>query len=437
MTRLDDNLAYLGRSAGSSRFRPRLAIAVAAVVVAACGSPSTPPSATTALGTNAPQSVVASSPIPASPSVSASLSVSDTPSMTLSAPSLALFGAYPAARIKPKTATALQRVLEAALDDGAPDAIAALVTPDGTWSGAAGIGGMDGRKATPTDEFYIASLSKVFTSALVMRLAEQKKIDLDAPLSDYLGDLQVDTNEATVRQALGMMSGLPDYPSDAADAIAADPGHSWTPQELISRFFVPPTDPAGSAYIYGNPGYLLLAIAVEGATGMTYAKALRQQVLDPLGAKRILEQGAGVVTPKPWALPTLDHTGGFKAADYGKGGVISCISSVSFSVGGGALAGDAPSVAAWMWRLLAGEIVDLSSLEEMVPAAGAEHGLGLERLTGFDQPSVFGQTGAKTGYGSILAVFPEQRAVIVLFVNDPDFIVEPTVGALLDTAVQR
>ena len=76
---------------------------------------------------------------------------------------------------------ALQRVLDATVKAGAPDAIAAVITPGGTWAGAAGIGGPDGRKATASDEFAIASVTKMFTAALILRLAEQGRIDLDAP----------------------------------------------------------------------------------------------------------------------------------------------------------------------------------------------------------------------------------------------------------------
>ena len=407
-----------------------IAVAVAVVIAAACGAPATTSLTTVAPATAGPQGA------PSTPSSTPAQASSPSASPT-AAPSFALLGKYPAGPLSGTRAAALQRVLEDAVASGAPDAIAAVVTPDGTWSGAAGIGGPDGRKATPTDEFYIASLTKMFTSALVMRLVEDRKMDLDAPLAEYLGDLKVDTNKATVRQALGMLSGLPDYPSNAADAIAMDPGHRWTTEELIDRFFIPPTKSAGSTYIYGNPGYLLLAIAAEHVTGMSYAKALRKLVLDPVGATRLLDQGAGVVTPKPWAIPTVDHMGSFETTDFGKGGVISCISSVSFSVGGGSMAGDAPSVAAWTWHLFAGDVVGKASLELMLPAAEDMHGLGVERLTDLGASPVVGQTGAKTGYGSILAFFPDARVLVVLFVNDPDFIVEPTVRSLFDAAIQK
>ena len=315
---------------------------------------------------------------------------------------------------------------------GAPDAIAAVITEDGTWTGAAGVDGPDGRKASANDEFAIASVSKMFTAALILRLAEQNKIDLDAPLSSYLGDLKVDTNGATVRQALGMLGGFAEDAPDAVDRIHQDVAHRWTAAELV-REFGSPVAAAGTSYLYSNPGYALLALAAEHVTGKPFAAALRTDILDPIGADRIVEQGAGTTTPKPWALPIADHMGSYKPSELGAGGALPCASSATYSMGGASMASDAPSLAAWAWRLFAGDVVGEQSLTLMSTIGDGGYGLGMERLSGLDAAAL-GHTGGKTGYGSIVAFFPEQRSVVVVFVNDPDFVVEPTVSALLSAA---
>ena len=133
---------------------------------------------------------------------------------------------------------------------GAPDAIAAVITEDGSWAGAAGIAGEKGRKATSEDEFAIASITKTFTAALVMRLAEQGRMDLDEPLASYMGDLKVDTNGATVRQALEMRAGLADFPQPAAaEHIRSDAAHVWTAEEMVAEFGAP-VAAAGKSYLY-------------------------------------------------------------------------------------------------------------------------------------------------------------------------------------------
>lgn len=396
------------------------ALGVVVVLVAgACGSAVAP------RGSGAASVPAASRPPTAAPSVG------PTPSPTGGA--VALLGPLPDKTLDAAAASELQLVLDRAVSHGAPDAIAAVITPKGTWTGAAGIGGPDGRAATTDDAFYLASLTQVFTATLVMRLAEQGRIDLDAPISTYLDDIAVDTNGATVRQALGMRSGLPDFGEDATAAIRADAGRTWTPAEILA-YVKPPTDTAGSTYIHAGPNYTLLALAAEHVTGTSFAAALRAEVLDPVGAAGTLQQGAGVPTPKPWALPTQANLGPFSRDEYGLGDVISCISSVSFSFGYGSMAGAAPSVAAWAWHLFAGDVVSESSLREMLPALPDRHGFGLHQMADLGSRLALGITGQKTGYGSILAVVPAEDAVVVLFVNNPDFIVEPFVIQLIEAS---
>jgi D-alanyl-D-alanine carboxypeptidase len=286
--------------------------------------------------------------------------------------------------------------------------------------------------ATPDDEFAIASITKTFTAALIMRLAEQGRIDLDALLASYLGDLEVDANGATVRQALEMRAGLADNGPEVADQIVADPARVWTWDEIAARY-KPPVAPPGD-YQDSSPGYELLAYAAERVTGMSYGSALRAEVLDPVQADRILDQAVGVVTPQPWALPIGEHLGRFTPEDMGAGGALSCMSSATRGTGAGSVASDAPSLAAWIWHLFAGDIVSPASLDTMLGGVDRRFAFGLEPAP-YSEPGSVAASGNKTGYGSQFVYFPASRAVIVIFVNDPDFVVEPTVNLLLSTAV--
>jgi D-alanyl-D-alanine carboxypeptidase len=343
------------------------------------------------------------------------------------------FGSLPTTTLNVATAAALQAVIDKATAASAPDMIAAVIAPEGTWAGASGVGGPDGRAATVEDEFAIASVTKTFTATLIMRLVEQGKIDLDAPLASYLGDLDVDANGATVRQTLGMRSGQAADGDDAAALIHADPGHAWTAAELVSHF-PPPAAAAGETYIYSNYGYMLLAFAVEHVTGTTFANAMRTEVLDPVGATRVVPQGTDVPTPKPWALPIEAHFGGYKASDFGLGGAISCISSATFSIGGSSMASDAPSLAAWAWRLFAGDVIDPATLQLMLPTRTDRNGLGIEQMTDLGGLTAFGHGGSKSGYGSLLLVLPAEQVVVVIFVNDPDYASEPAARQLIAAA---
>jgi D-alanyl-D-alanine carboxypeptidase len=396
------------------------ALGVVVVLVAgACGSTVAPPGSTDE-----------------QPSASSQGSIVPTPSTATPEPTVEAFellGRLPDEKLSANTAKALQAVLDSAVTQGAPDAIAAVITLKGTWTGAAGIGGPDGRMATANDEFAIASITKLFTATLVLRLAEQGKIDLDAPLGPYLGDLKVDANGATVRQALGMMAGLADDEQPAAsDAIHVDASHVWTPEELVARY-LPPEAAPGTRFIYSSPGYSLLGFAAENATGMAFAAAMRAEVLDPVGATRILAQGPDAATPRPWALPIDSNLGTWRPEDMGVGGAISCISSATYGPGAGSMASDAPSLAAWGWHLFAGDVINMESLAAMVPTGGS-HGFALDRLTDVGDVLAYGIHGSKTGYGSSLVVFPIERVIVAVFVNDPAFIVEHTIVQLIEAS---
>jgi D-alanyl-D-alanine carboxypeptidase len=90
---------------------------------------------------------------------------------------------------------------------------AAVVTEDGIWQGAAGQDGA-GVDLVPESAMAIASITKTFVAAEVMQLVGQGRVDLDAPVTDYVS-VPFDTKGATVRQVLGMRSGFPLDPFDA------------------------------------------------------------------------------------------------------------------------------------------------------------------------------------------------------------------------------
>ncbi len=392
------------------------------------------------LGGGCAASSVTLVPGPSSPPVAASPAPTNFPTERPQSPSmkptaelpLVPLGEIPTAHLDPARAAELQAALDLAVRRGAPDAIAAVITEEGVWAGAAGIGGPGGRKATPEDEFAIASLTKTFTAALILRLVEQGKMDLDAPLASYLGDLKVDANGATLDQTLAMRAGLADHGPEVADRIVADPARVWTKADRVAGYKPPVASPG--TYAYSSPSYELLAVAAEHVTGMTFGSALRSEILDPVGADRILDQEAGGITPQPWALPIDAQLGRYDASDMGAGNALSCISSATSGTGAGSMASDAPSLAAWLWHLFAGDILGEASLHLMLAGPHRAWAYGLDSAP-YAEAGAVANSGNKTGYGAQWVYFPRSRAIVVIFVNDPDFIVEPTVNRILAVAL--
>ena len=349
-------------------------------------------------------------------------------------PLISGFGKLPAGPLDSTRAAALQAVIDDAVARGMPDVLAAVVTPEGTWSGAAGVGGPDGQPVTADAEFAIASITKTFMATLIMKLVEQGKMDLDAPLASYLGDIQADTNGATIRQALAMRAGLADTPDAVYDRIKADPTHVWTAAEIISTFD-PPIAPAGTMFQHSNPTWKLLGMAAEHVTGMTLASAMRTLVLAPGGTDRILLQGPEAMTPQPWAIPTSGHTADLDPAILGQGDALPFLSDATFSAGASGMASDAPSLASWAWHLFAGDIVNATSLGVMSDTRGGD-GMGLYPIPDYYGYTVYGYDGAKRGYGSKLIASIDHPAVVVVLVNDQDLDPSNVAGQLLDAATK-
>ena len=403
----------------------RIAAACIAVILVAACTPalSVPPGSRTPVASS-PSGSARPSALVARPSVATSPTA--LPSSSKAVP--ALLGPLPVKARDKTSAASLQNVLDGVVAGGAPDVIAAVITKDGAWTGAAGIDGPSGRVATVQDEFALASISKTFIASLVMRLAEQGKIDLDAPLASYLGKLHVDANEATVREALGMRAGLAETSPSISDQCASNPTRVWTTGEIVASFD-PPIAKPGTRVIYSNPTFKLLRLAAEHAAGMPFEVLVREMLLAPAKADRIVVQGPGRTTPKPWALPLADHTQGDPIAVFGTGGVLPCLADATFSIGN-VMASDARSLAAWGWHLFAGDIVGPASLQQMMEGDG----LGLERSYSVGGAIAYGHGGTKPGYGSVLVVLPDVQAVAVVFINDADADVSKVAVRLLKSA---
>jgi len=137
-------------------------------------------------------------------------------------------------------------------------------------------------------------------------------------------------------------------------------------------------------------------------------------------------------TPKPWALPITSDA--LDVAQYGTGGALPSVSDATFSLGAAGMAGDARSLASWAWQLFAGKVVTKDSLAIMANVDAEGHGLGLDKFADFGSVAAYGYTGSKSGYESLLVVFPERQEVVVVGVTQSDADVTKIAADLLDAS---
>jgi CubicO group peptidase (beta-lactamase class C family) len=135
-------------------------------------------------------------------------------------------------------------------------------------------------------KYRIGSVTKQFTSMIVMQLVQENKIKLDGTLSDYLPYYRKDTgSKVTIHQLLTHTSGIPSY-TDSREFrnTMRDPVKS--PKDFVLKYCSGDLlwEP-GSKWAYNNSGYFILGAILEQVTGKPYEVLVRQRIFDPLGMK--------------------------------------------------------------------------------------------------------------------------------------------------------
>jgi len=175
----------------------------------------------------------------------------------------------------------LNRLLETYRAEGAVGASLAFARGDGeVVAVTAGVSDKPlNLPVTPDQLFKIGSCTKTFVAAALMKLAEDGKVDLGAPISAWFPDLPR-SGEVSVRQLINHRGGLPEFEYD----IPMDPSRTWTPAQLVELAFNVggQTAPGGPA-VYNNTGYVLAGMLIEAASGLSLGAYLREKVLGPLG----------------------------------------------------------------------------------------------------------------------------------------------------------
>jgi hypothetical protein len=128
----------------------------------------------------------------------------------------------------------------------------------------------------------LASVSKQFTAMLIVQLAAENKLKLDAPITSYLPDYpKVTGDKITIHHLLTHTSGIPNFTSfpNYRD-IMRDPHRTM---EIVNLFAGLPLEfTSGEKFSYSNSGYVLLGVIIEKLTGKTYEQVLQDQILSPL-----------------------------------------------------------------------------------------------------------------------------------------------------------
>lgn len=310
--------------------------------------------------------------------------------------------------------TAIDSVARAVLaSTGAPSASVAVVRGGAiVYEQAYGDARIDPRTAAaPGMRYAIGSVSKQFTAAAVLLLAEEGKLALDDKVAKWFPRL-TRANDITIRNLLSMTSGYQDYWPQ--DFVFPDMQRPATADAIMQRWAGKALDfEPGSKWQYSNTNYVIAAAIVERVSGVPFMEFLRTRIFAPLKMTSVVDYDTGPLAASDAGMYLRNALGPLRTSPKEAKGWL---------FGAGQLAMTAHDLALWNLSLINRSLLKPPSYElmqrDMLLTAGTATGYGLGVNVGMPGGRRrIAHGGAVSGYTTSNEVFPEERAAITVFTN--------------------
>ncbi len=293
---------------------------------------------------------------------------------------------------------------------GAAPGAAVLVLRDGVavFRRAYGLADLEQQvPATPATNYRLASMTKPFTAAAVLLLAQHGRLAIADPVHRWLPSLPPATDAVTLRELLTHTSGLLDYEDLIPEGTTRQVQDADVLRLLETQNrtdFAP-----GTRYRYSNTGYALLALVVARASGEDFASFLRERIFQPLGMRATVAYEAGISSVAHRAFGYTYRDEAWQRSDQsltstvlGDGGVYSSIEDL-----------EKWDAALYDERLLAARSLALA----FAPAIATDdpavrHGFGW-RITGETQ----WHSGETVGFRNVMIRYPRRHFTVIVLTN--------------------
>ncbi|MEV4195352.1 serine hydrolase domain-containing protein, partial [Streptomyces toxytricini] len=297
----------------------------------------------------------------------------------------------------------ISQALRNTLAAGAPGAMARYTGPGGVQHRTEGVQDRTtGAVMDPASRFRIGSVTKTFSTVVLLQLVSEGKIGLDDPVTAHLPGVLPD-DRITVRHLLSHRSGLSDYTNAMFERTV--PGFEsvrnrvFTYQELVDLSLREPrTTEPGAAYRYSNTNFVVVGMLIEKLTGKPVAKAYEQRIIKPLKLKN-----TSYVHPST-AVKGRHARGYLHPDEEGAPLVDSTEQTVSWAQSAGAMISNEADLSTFMSALLGGRLLPADTLDAMLTMTPTDatntrfYGLGLRRYDLTCGTSVYGHTGTVQGF---------------------------------------
>jgi CubicO group peptidase (beta-lactamase class C family) len=261
--------------------------------------------------------------------------------------------------------------------------------------------------------FEAGSVSKQFTAAAVVLLAQQGRLSLDDDVRKHVPELPDYGTPITIRHLLTHTSGLRDWGSVAAIGGWGRGARTHTHDhvlDILSRQrglnFTP-----GDEYSYSNSGYNLLAVIVDRVSGVPFAEFSKQHIFEPLGMENTQWRDDYTRIVKGRSAAYTPARGGYRIDRpienvHGNGGLLTTIADLLL----------------WNEALAAGRLGGAAFVEEMHRQGVLNDGRRITyasglRISSYNGVSEISHTGSTSGYRAFLARYPDQRVGVAVLCN--------------------
>jgi CubicO group peptidase (beta-lactamase class C family) len=291
--------------------------------------------------------------------------------------------------------------------------------------GYAQIDGTGKKPLTAASRFRIGSITKMFTTTMILQLVEEGKLKLTDTLDRFFPEVP-NAKRITIEQILAHRSGIPNVKREqnAEGNINTLPMTKEEHLALIVKAtpeFEP--DTKGS---YSNSGYFILGLILEKVTGKSYAETLQEKITSKIGLADTYTASGNIDVTRNESLTYIHFGGDWQQMPE---------THPSILFGAGAIVSTPNDLAKFIHALFGLKLVSQATLDRMKTMRDGE-GPGMGTFT-FAGRTFYGHTGGADNYGAWLAYEPEEKLAIAYTTNAKIYPVENIVRGAIEIYYQK
>jgi D-alanyl-D-alanine carboxypeptidase len=258
----------------------------------------------------------------------------------------------------------------------------------------------------PEHLLRLGSITKQFTGAAILQLAEQGKLSVDDPVSKYYTAAPAAWSKITVQHLLNHRSGIPSY-TGLPGFFQKQSTLARAPEEIVQLTQDMPLEfEPGAQFAYNNTGYVLLGYIIEKVSGQTYEAYLQQHIFTPLGLAHTGYDNSKAL------LPGRAAGYGFANGKWNNSDYI----SMTLPHAAGSLYANVDDLLIWQDALFSGKVVSPASFAAMTTDYGNGYGYGIG--TGdFQGHRSIRHSGGIPGFSTYMARFPDDGMTFIVLGN--------------------